>query len=249
MKELDGIGMIWQRDLIAFFRERSRLMGSIARPVLWLFVLGTGLRPSFHGAGGLTYIQFIFPGIVAMTLVFTSIQSAISIIWDREFGFLKEVLVAPVSRTSVAVGKALSGATLSLIQGGITLLFAPLAGVKLSLFVALALLPVMFVISFALTSIGILIAVRMTSFEGFGTISNFLIMPMYFMSGAMFPPTGLPTWLTVLIRINPLTYGVDALRTALRHPHYFPLPLDIGFLVIFAAAMTSAAVFAFRRTE
>jgi len=249
MIDFDGIAMIWLRDLIRFFRERSQLLGSISRPVLWLLVLGTGLRPTFRAAGGLSYTQFIFPGIIAMTLIFTSIQSAISIIWDREFGFLKEVLVAPVSRVSVAVGKALSGATLSMIQGAITLLFAPLVGVKLSLAAIAALVPVMFVLSFALTGIGILIAARMTSFEGFGTISNFLVMPMYFLSGAIFPPTGLPAWLTALIRINPLTYGVDALRTALLHKHYFPLSFDLGFLVGFAALITGIAVVMFTRPE
>jgi ABC-2 type transport system permease protein len=249
MIDLDGIAMIWLRDLTRFFRERSQLLGSISRPVLWLLVLGTGLRPTFRGAGHLSYTQFIFPGIIAMTLIFTSIQSAISIIWDREFGFLKEVLVAPVSRTSVAVGKALSGATLSVIQGAITLLFAPLVGVKFSLISVLALLPIMFLLSFALTGIGILIAARMTSFEGFGTISNFLVMPMYFLSGAIFPPTGLPLWLTALIRVNPLSYGVDALRATLLHRHYFPISFDLAFLAAFAVLMTAISVMAFARPE
>jgi ABC-2 type transport system permease protein len=249
MIDLDGIAMIWLRDLIRFFRERSQLLSSISRPVLWLLVLGTGLRPTFRGAGGLSYTQFIFPGIIAMTLIFTSIQSAISIIWDREFGFLKEVLVAPVSRTSVAVGKALSGATLSVIQGAITLLFAPLVGVKFSLLSVLALVPIMFLLSFALTGIGILIAARMTSFEGFGTISNFLVMPMYFLSGAIFPPTHLPLWLAALIRVNPLSYGVDALRATLLHEHYFPLGFDLAFLVVFAVLMTAISVIAFSRPE
>jgi ABC-2 type transport system permease protein len=249
MIDLDGIYMIWLRDLTRFFRERSQLLGSLSRPVLWLLVLGTGLRPTFHAAGGLSYTQFIFPGIIAMTLIFTSIQSAISIIWDREFGFLKEVLVAPVSRTSVAVGKALSGATLSVIQGTITLLFAPVVGVKFHPVAVLALVPMMFLISFALTGIGILIAARMTSFEGFGTIANFLVMPMYFLSGAIFPPVGLPAWLTALIRANPLTYGVDALRATLLHKHYFSLSLDLVFLIGFAALMTAIGVAAFTRPE
>lgn len=249
MIDLDGIAMIWLRDLIRFFRERTQLLGSLSRPVLWLLIFGTGLQPAFRSVGGLSYTQFVFPGIIAMTLLFTSIQSAISIIWDREFGFLKEVLVAPVSRTSVAAGKALSGATLAVIQGAITLVFAPLVGVKLTLVGALALLPVMFLISLALTGIGILIAARMTSFEGFGTISNFLIMPMYFMSGGIFPPTGLPAWLGALIRINPLTYGVDALRSVLLHQHYFPLELDLALLVGFTALMTAIGVVSFSRQE
>jgi ABC-2 type transport system permease protein len=249
MIDLDGIAMIWRRDLICFFRERSRLLGAVSRPILWLFVLGTGLRPTFRGANGLNYTQFIFPGIIAMTLIFTSIQSAISIIWDREFGFLKAILVAPMPRTSVAVGKALSGATVSMIQGIITLIFAPFVGVHLSLAAIAMLLPVIFIVSFGLTGIGIIIAGRMTSFEGFGTISNFLVMPMYFLSGAIFPPTGLPDWLTALVRLNPMTYGVDALRAALLHNHYFPLGLDLGVLVVFAALVTGVAVATFGRAE
>ena len=255
MIDLDGLIMIWLRDLIRFFRERSQLLGSISRPVLWLLILGTGLgaalRPGMRGGamGGQSYAEFIFPGIIGMTLIFASIQSAISIIWDREFGFLKEVLVAPVSRISVAVGKALSGATLALIQGTITLIFAPFVGVKFSLLSALALLPVMFLIGFALTGIGILIAARMTSFEGFGTISNFFAMPMYFLSGAIFPPVHLPGWLYLLVRINPMSYGVDALRAVLQHQHYFPLGFDFGFLVVFAAVTTVIGVSAFTRPE
>jgi ABC-2 type transport system permease protein len=249
MTDFDGIAMIWQRDLICYFRERSRLLGSISRPILWLFIFGMGLRPTFHGTGNLTYTEFIFPGVIAMTLLFTAIQSAISIIWDREFGFLKEVLVAPVSRASVAVGKGLSGATLALIGGLITLLFAPFIGVHLSIVSFLVLIPLMFLLGFAITGVGILIAARMTSFEGFGTISNFLIMPMYFMSGAIFPPHDLPEWLMVLVRINPLTYGVDLLRGAIVNQHYFPYGQDLLFLVCFAVIVTAISFWSFLKTD
>jgi ABC-2 type transport system permease protein len=249
MTDFDGIAMIWQRDLICYFRERSRLLGSISRPILWLFIFGMGLRPTFHGTGNLTYTEFIFPGVIAMTLLFTAIQSAISIIWDREFGFLKEVLVAPVSRASVAVGKGLSGATLALIGGLITLLFAPFIGVHLSIISSLLLIPLMFLLGFAITGVGILIAARMTSFEGFGTISNFLIMPMYFMSGAIFPPHDLPGWLMALVRINPLTYGVDLLRGAIVNQHYFPYGQDLLFLVCFAVIVTAISFWSFLKTD
>jgi ABC-2 type transport system permease protein len=249
MTDLDGISMIWQRDLICFFRERSRLLGSISRPILWLFIFGMGLRPTFKGTGTLTYTEFIFPGVIAMTLLFTAIQSAISIIWDREFGFLKEVLVAPISRASVAIGKALSGATLSLIGGFITLLFAPFIGVHLSIVTVLILIPLMFLIGFAITGVGILMAARMTSFEGFGTISNFFIMPMYFMSGAIFPPKDLPEWLLVLVRCNPLTYGVDLLRAAIVHQHYFPVSQDLLFLLGFAVVVTVISFWSFMKTD
>lgn len=241
------IYMIWQRDIIRYFRERSQLYGSLARPVLWLFILGMGLRGSYGQVQNVNYTQFIFPGIIAMTSIFTSIQSAISIIWDREFGFLKEILVAPVPRTSIVIGKGLAGMTLSLIQGCVILLLAPFVHVKLALLNIPVLIGVIMVLSFALTGIGIVIAARMTSFQGFGTIMNFIIMPMWFLSGAMFPPTGLPWWLRLLVRINPLTYGVDLIRKLVLGFSFYPPWFDFGFLILFGALATGAAVFFFNR--
>lgn len=241
--------MVWQRDIIRYFRERSQLYGSITRPVLWLFILGMGLRSSYGQIGSVNYTQFIFPGIIAMTSIFTSIQSAISIIWDREFGFLKEVLVAPVPRTSIVIGKGLAGTTLSLIQGCIILLLAPFVHVRLAFGSIPLLIGVMMVMSFALTGIGIVIAARMTSFQGFGTIMNFIIMPMWFLSGAMFPPTNLPWWLRLLVRVNPLTYGVDLIRRLVLGFGYYNPWFDIGFLILFGAVATAAAVFFFTRGE
>ncbi|MGQ9707573.1 MAG: ABC transporter permease, partial [bacterium] len=148
------IHMVWLRDFIRYFREKSQLYGSLTRPVMWLFILGLGLRGGYKQVGNVNYTQFIFPGIVAMTSIFTSIQSAISIIWDREFGFLKEILVAPVPRTSIVIGKGFAGTTLSLIQGCIILLLAPLVRVELSLLSILPLIAVMAIMSFALTGIG-----------------------------------------------------------------------------------------------
>lgn len=249
MIDFGCIFMVWQRDVIRYFRERSQLYGSLARPVLWLFLLGMGLRGSYGRVENVNYTQFIFPGIVAMTTIFTSIQSAISIIWDREFGFLKAVLVAPVPRTSVVIGKGLAGTTLSLIQGSIVLLLAPLVGVPLRPLTIPLLIVVMAVMSFALTGIGIVIAARMTSFQGFGTIMNFVVMPMWFLSGALFPVRNLPWWLNVLVRVNPLTYGVDLVRRlVLGFSFYHPL-LDFGLLVAFGIAATAAAVFFFNRGE
>jgi ABC-2 type transport system permease protein len=247
--DLSCIYMVWLRDIIRYFREKSQLYGSIARPLLWLFILGMGLRGSFQPSGGLSYTQFIFPGIVAMTVVFTSIQSAISIIWDREFGFLKEILVAPVPRTSITIGKCLSGTTLSLIQAGIILLLSPLVHVKISLINILPLILVVAITAFTLTGVGVLIAARMTSFQGFGTIMNFIIMPMWFLSGAMFPPKNLPSWLNVLVRINPLTYGVDLMRRLILHVFYYPLWVEIAFLVGFCIIIISLAVVSFNQGE
>nr|KXH77618.1 MAG: hypothetical protein AM324_03375 [Candidatus Thorarchaeota archaeon SMTZ1-83] len=243
------IYMIWLRDTIRYFREKSQLYGSIARPVLWLFVLGMGLRGSYQHTGDFSYTQFIFPGIVAMTIIFTSIQSAISIIWDREFGFLKEILVAPVPRTSIAIGKGLAGTTLSLIQGSIILLLSPLVEVHFPVVHLLPILLVMGVLSFTLTGIGIVIASRMASFQGFGTIMNFVIMPMWFLSGAMFPPTGVPGWLNVLIRGNPLTYGVDLLRWLILGFSYYTPWFGLILLMMFGFVVTSAAIFFFNRGE
>jgi ABC-2 type transport system permease protein len=243
------IYIIWLRDIIRYVRQRSRLYSSFARPILWLFILGMGLRPSFQAIQGFNYTQYIFPGIIAMTLIFTSIQSAISIIWDREFGFLKEILVAPVPRTAITLGKAFAGSTLSIIQGTVMLLFAPLVNVPIAWHQILLLIPAMFLISFALTGIGIIIASRMTSFEGFGTIMNFLVMPMFFLSGAMFPVSGLPDWLKTIIYFNPLSYGVDLLRRILLGISSFPIFVDCGFLIAFSTAVIFLAIFFFNRGE
>lgn len=247
--DLRCIQMVWQRDVIRYFRERSQLWGSIVRPALWLFLLGMGLRGSYGRVQNVNYTQFIFPGIVAMTAIFTSIQSAISIIWDREFGYLKAILVAPVPRTSITIGKGLAGTTLSLIQGSIILLLAPLVRVPLKPLAIVPLFLVMALMSFALTGVGIVIAARMTSFQGFGTIMNFVIMPMWFLSGALFPAQNLPWWLMVLVRVNPLTYGVDLLRRLVLGFSYYPPLFDVAFLFGFGVLTTAAAVFFFNRGE
>lgn len=247
--DITCIRTVWQRDLIRYFREKSQLYGSLLRPVLWLFILGFGLRGSFREVRNVGYSQFIFPGIIAMTSIFTSIQSAVSIIWDREFGFLKEVLVAPVPRTSIVLGKGLAGTTLSLIQGCIILLLAPLVRVKLALVNILPLILVMAVLSFALTGIGIVIAARMTSFQGFGTIMNFIIMPLWFLSGALYPLEGLPWWLAFLVRVNPLTYGVDMIRRLVLGFSFYAPGINIAFLVGFGLLTTAAAVYFFNRGE
>lgn len=247
--DLPCIYMIWLRDTIRYFRERSQLYGSVMRPVLWLFILGMGLRSSFRPSGDVSYTQFIFPGVIAMAVIFTSIQSAITIIWDREFGFMKEILVAPVPRTSVIIGKCFSGTTLSLIQAGIILLLSPLVHVPVRPSAVVPFVLVITATAFALTGVGALIASRMTSFQGFGTIMNFVIMPMWFLSGAMFPPVNLPRILDVMVRINPLTYGVDLMRRLLLDVGYYPPLLSVGYLLAFGVVMVLLAVVAFNRGE
>ena len=220
--DLRGIGVVWYRDVLRFWRDKTRILTSLVQPLLFLFIFGGGLSPIMSGvgsgpslmpgAGGFDYVKFMFPGIISMAVLMSSLMSGISIVWDREFGFLKEVLVAPVSRTAVTIGKALGGSTIGMVQGTIMLIFAPLAGIGLSVPLMLKLWPLMFLGAFALTSMGILIAGRMKSMEGFQMVINFLMMPMLFLSGALFPVQGLPSWMDVLVKINPLTYAVDAIR-------------------------------------
>lgn len=241
---------IWKRDIKKFWRERSRLLAGTARPILWLMILGGSLKTavsaeSFHSEVG--YQQYIFPGVVGLTLIFSSLQSAMSIIWDREFGFLKEVLAAPVPRLSIILGKVLGGASQATLQGFITLLFAPLIGLWLTPLQMILTLALMFGIAFALTALGVVIASTMTSFEGFGTISNFVVMPMYFLSGAIYPTSTVPAWLKPLILVNPLSYGVDALRHITVREGSFPLALDLAFLTLFAVVMVAIALPLFNR--
>ena len=217
-----AIYIIWYRDVLRYWRDRARLVASLAQPLLFLIVFGTGLSSALSGAGGLggaagaaaglTYTQFIFPGIIGMSVLFSAIFASMSIVWDREFGFLKEVLVAPIDRSAVAIGKSLGGATQAMVQGLILLILAPVIGVKLTLGSVLALIPLVFVLAFALSSMGVAIASRMKSMQGFQVVVNFLMMPMFFLSGALFPLGGLPVWMTVLTRLDPAAYGMDPLR-------------------------------------
>jgi ABC-2 type transport system permease protein len=205
---------IWLREFKAFLRERGRIIAMIGQPLLYLLVLGQGIASglTINQAPGIGYMQFMFPGILGMSVLFTSMFSGISIIWDREFGFLKEVLVAPVPRWAVAVGKVLGGATVAGLQSMILVMAAPLAGISPSPRMVVELLLLCFLISVAMTSLGTAIAARMRSMQGFQMIMNFLVMPLYFLSGAMFPLASAPAWMRTLMVLDPLTYGVDALR-------------------------------------
>ncbi len=214
-----GIMVIWLRELKRFWRDTPRRIGAFFQPIIYLFLLGTGLQSAFKVFGSGTtvkYVTFMFPGILGMTVLFTSMFSAISILWDREFGFLKEVLVSPVPRSSVAIGKIFGGATTAVMQAAVfmILMFIPsIYGFSLStLTKAILLLPVAFLLALGLTSLGVAIAARMESFEGFPIVMNFILLPLFFLSGAMFPLQGLPEWLEILTKANPLSYGVDLLR-------------------------------------
>ncbi len=215
MLGLSVIYTIWLREFKAFIRERSRIIGMIGQPLLYLLIVGQGIASGLslnRAPSGIGYLLFMYPGILGMSVLFTSIFSGISVIWDREFGFLKEVLVAPVPRWAVATGKILGGATVALAQALILIALAPFIGVGLSAWVVFQLLAICFLISVAITGIGVFIAAGMRSMQGFQMVMNFLVMPLYFLSGAMFPVASAPGWMKALMTVDPLTYGVDGLR-------------------------------------
>jgi ABC-2 type transport system permease protein len=208
---------LWLREMKLFIRERGRIVGMIGQPLLYLLIFGQGIASglTFNQSPDVNYLLFLYPGILGMSVLFTSIFSGISIIWDRQFGFLKEVLVAPAPRWAVAAGKVLGGASVATVQSAILLLLAPLAGVFPSPLMILELLLLCFLLSCSMTSLGVAIAARMRSMQSFQMIMNFLVMPMYFLSGAVFPVTSAPPWMQALMMIDPLTYGVDALRNVI----------------------------------
>lgn len=249
MADLAAIYILWLRDLKRYWYDKSRIIASLGQPLLFLFVLGSALSPSFTGAKGVTFSEFIFPGVIAMTVLFTSIFSAVSIVWDREFGFLKEVMVAPISRWSIVVGKALGGATVAMIQGTIMMALAPLVGVRLSVIVILESWVAMFFIALGISGLGIAIAARMKEMEGFQMIVNFIIMPIFFLSGALFPLDRLPDWLKFLTRIDPLTYGVDLLRSCMIKVHSIANPVNLAVILSFTFIMFAIAVFEFNMAD
>ncbi len=258
---LKAVYTVWSRDVIRFSRNRARIIASLGQPVLFLFVFGAGLSPAMAplGGGTLNFEQFMFPGILAMAVLFTAIFSAVSIVWDREFGFLKEVLVAPVSRVAVALGKLAGGSTVALFQGSLVLLFAPLLGIKLTVGQIINLLGLMLMMAAMMSAMGILIAARQRSMEGFQVIMNFLMLPMFFLSGAFFPLEGVPVWMEFLSRINPVTYGVDPIRqVALREsiPQMFleamrlhPIGTNVALMAGFGIAFLIPAVWLFSKRD
>lgn len=260
---LRAIYTIWYRDTLRLLRERNRIIGMLGQPLIYFLIVGQGISSAmgFRGAPpglNISYLQFMYPGILAMSVLFTSISSGISIIWDREFGFLKEVLVAPVPRWATAIGKALGGSTMAMVQAVILLLLAPLAQVSLDFITVAQLLAILFLISLALTFFGITIASYMETMEGFQMIMNFLIMPLYFLSGAMFPIQSVPAWMASLMRLDPLTYGVDALRLLVYRnadPQIlaflvrYDLKTDLPVLLLLVLALGAWGTWSFSRQE
>jgi ABC-2 type transport system permease protein len=258
---------IWLRECKAFMREKSRIIGMIGQPLLYLLIVGQGIASGLklnQGGGEVGYLQFYYPGILGMSVLFTSIFSGVSIIWDREFGFLKEVLVAPVPRWAVAVGKILGGATVAMVQSAILIGLTPLVGIVPSVGLVLQLLLLSFLMSMAMTGLGVAIAARMRSMQGFQMLMNFLVMPLYFLSGAMFPIATAPAWMKALMTVDPLTYGVDALRNVCLAGASVPgvmeraretglllwsLELDVAVMVLVAVALTAGAAWRFRQAD
>ena len=212
--DLRAVKIVWHRDLIRFWHDKPRILASLIQPVLYLFVLGSGLSTMMPAGRGVALQTFLFPGVISMSVLFTCFFSAGSLVWDREFGFMREMLVAPVRRGAIVIGKCLGGATAGVLQGALLIAIGGLVGVPYDGWLILTLLGELLLLSFALTAFGVLVAVRIKSMQSFMAIIQMLLMPLFFLSGALFPLSGLPGWLTVLTRIDPLTYAVDPMRRA-----------------------------------
>lgn len=260
-RNLKGAFTIWYCDVLRYVRDRARLVTSLAQPLLFLFVFGDGLSSAMTNLGGghLDFKQFMFPGILGMTVLFTSIFSAVSIVWDREFGFFKEVMVAPVSRAAVALGKVAGGSTIAMFQGAIILILAPFIGIRMTFSQIVVLLALMLLLAGVMTSLGILIAARQRTMEGFQMIMNFLLMPMFFLSGAFFPLNNVPLWMEWLSKADPVTYGVDPLRQVILREsvpamvlemiRLHPIRTDVLIMLGFGLAFIVPAVWLFSRQD
>ncbi len=247
---MNVIYILWLRQIKRFIRSKSRIIGSVVQPLMFLLALGFGFGPVFQKAGEGNYIQFLAPGIIAMSVLFTSIFSGMEIIWDRQFGFLKETLVAPVSRFQIMLGRTLGGATVAFLQGCIVFFvslivgFHPVSGMGVLLgFI------IMLVTSIIFTAVGISIASKLDDPHGFQMIMNFLVQPLFFLSGALFPLNGLPKALGNIIHINPLTYAVDGMRGSFTGVTHFGLGLDIVVLSIVMIGMLALGAFLFKKIQ
>jgi ABC-2 type transport system permease protein len=268
--DLRAVSVVWRRELIRFKTDRLRAVTSLVQPFLFLFILGTGLSSLAGGAmpPGFSFKTFIYPGVLAMSVLFTAIFSAASIVWDREFGFLREILVAPVSRASIVVGKCLGGATIATFQGVIFLALAGFAGVPYDPVLLITLTGELLLLAFTLTAFGVMMAARITQFQAFMALTQMLVMPLFFLSGALYPLSGLPGWLTVLTRVDPLTYVVGPMREAVfRHLNLAPLQqhalapgltwagwpvpqwLSLAIVAAMGLSLMGLAIMQFRRTE
>jgi ABC-2 type transport system permease protein len=211
--DLRAIRIVWRRELIRFSKDRLRIVTALVQPFLFLFVLGSGLsRLASAGTHGVDLRTFVYPGVLCMAVLFTAMFSAASLVWDREFGFLREMMVAPVRRSSLVLGKCLGGATVASFQGVIVLALAGTVGVPYAPVLILEVFALQLLLAFAITAFGVMVAARIKQIQSFMAITQMVMMPMYFLSGAIFPVSGLPQWLTILNRLDPMTYAVDPMR-------------------------------------
>jgi ABC-2 type transport system permease protein len=269
-QDLRAVSIVWRRELIRFRSDRLRAVTSLVQPVLFLFVLGTGLSSlASHGLPpGVDFRTFIYPGVLSMSVLFTAIFSAASIVWDREFGFLREMLVAPVSRSALVIGKCLGGATVSTFQGIVILALAGAAHVPYDPVLFLTVIGELLLLSFTLTAFGVMMAARIKQIQAFMALTQMLVMPLFFLSGALYPLHALPTWLTVLTRFDPLTYIVYPMRhavfshlnvspqaTAALSPAVtwagWPVPvwLSLGMVAVMGVVLLGIAIVEFQKTE
>ena len=247
---MNTIYILWLRQLKRYFRSKARIIGSLGQPLLFLVALGFGLGPIFQKAGQGNYIEFITPGIVSMGIIFTALFSGIEIIWDRQFGFLKETLVAPVSRLNIMIGRTLGGATVASFQAILILILSFIVGFRPHNMMVFPLAFVfMFLIALLFTALGTAIASRLEDMQGFQFIMNFLVMPLFFLSGALFPLAGLPKALNIITKIDPLTYGVDGLRGTLAAVTHFGLLHDFLVLGILTAVILVIGSYLFSKIE
>lgn len=247
---MNTIGILWKRQVMKYFRSRSRIIGSLAQPLLYLLAFGFGFGSLFRQAGQGNYIQFLAPGIIAMSVLFTSIFSGIELIWDKQFGFLKETLVAPVSRFEIMLGRTLGGATVASIQGVVVFILTLFVGFRPT---SILLIPLGFVFVFLIgllfTSLGTAIGSKLEDMQGFQLIMNFLVMPVFFLSGALYPLHNLPPIMDIVTKIDPLTYGVDGVRGALISANKFSLSLDLLILLVLSFILLGIGSYLFNHVE
>ena len=245
-----GLETIWAlcwRELLRFVRERSSLYATLARPTLWLIVLGSGMRNAFKEQTGVPYAAYMLPGVVTMTILFGGLFAGVSTVWDREFGFLKEVLIAPVPRVNIVLGKLLAGTLVTSLQALLTLVFAPLVGLWIGPLALLGIVGVVLLTACSVVAMALVIAARLKTFEGFSNLANLVALPLFFLSGSMYPIDDAPGWLALLIRLNPMTYAVDAMRGLAIGVSHHTLLFDVSVVGGFALVMIGLATLSFRR--
>ncbi len=267
--ELRAVKVVWQRELIRFSHDRLRIVASLMQPFLFLFVLGTGLSVlSANGTHGVNLRTFVYPGVLCMAVMLIAMFSAASLVWDREFGFLREMMVAPVRRSSLIVGKCLGGTTVAGFQGVIVLALAPLVGVPYSPVLIVEVFALQVLLAFSITAFGVMVAARITQVQSFMALTQMVVLPMYFLSGALFPVSNLPPWLNILNRLDPLTYAVDPMRRVVfshvqisavaRHAldpgvtwwgWHLPALFEVGVVAVLGLSMLAIAIVEFTYAE